>query len=43
MQLELFDTMVVPILLYGAEVWSFENCNIRLSPLYLKFISFVYE
>jgi hypothetical protein len=28
MQLELFDTMVVPILLYGAEVWGFENCNI---------------
>ncbi|XP_071123898.1 uncharacterized protein [Mytilus edulis] len=26
MQLELFDTMVVPILLYGAEVWGFENC-----------------
>jgi hypothetical protein len=25
---ELFDTMVVPILLYGAEVWGFENCNI---------------
>jgi hypothetical protein len=20
--------MVVPILLYGAEVWGFENCNI---------------
>lgn len=29
MQLELFDTMVVPILLYGAEVWGFENCNIE--------------
>jgi hypothetical protein len=28
MQLEIFDTMVVPILLYGAEVWGFENCNI---------------
>jgi hypothetical protein len=28
MQLELFDTMVVPILLYGAEMWGFENCNI---------------
>lgn len=28
MQLELFDTMVVPILLYGAEVWGFEYWNI---------------
>ena len=28
MQLELFDTMVVPILLYGVEMWGFENCNI---------------
>jgi hypothetical protein len=27
MQLELFDTMVVPILLYGVEMWGFENCN----------------
>ena len=27
-QLELFDTLVVPILLYGSEVWGFENCNI---------------
>ena len=25
MQLELFDTMVVPILLYGVEMWGFEN------------------
>jgi hypothetical protein len=30
MQLELFDTMVVPILLYGVEMWCFENCNIHI-------------
>ena len=28
MQLKIFDTMVVPILLYGAEVWGFEYWNI---------------
>lgn len=27
-QLELFDAKVVPILLYSAEIWGFENCNI---------------
>ena len=27
-QLKLFDTMIAPILLYGSEVWGFENCDI---------------
>lgn len=27
-QLKLFDTAIVPILLYGCEVWGFENCEI---------------
>ena len=27
-QLHLFDTMIAPILLYGAEVWGFEKANI---------------
>ena len=27
-QLELFDTMVLPVVMYGCEVWSFEKNNI---------------
>ncbi len=27
-QLELFDSMVMPILLYGTEIWGYENCNV---------------
>ena len=40
MQLELFDTMVVPILLYGAEVWVFENCNI-IENLHMQFCKII--
>ena len=28
MQLNVFDTLVAPILLYGSEVWGFENVDI---------------
>ena len=28
LQLEIFDHTVVPILLYGCEVWGFENTDI---------------
>ena len=28
LQLHLFDTMIAPILLYGSEVWGFENLNV---------------
>ncbi len=27
-QLKLFDTMVMPILLYGSEVWGYENLDL---------------
>ena len=30
-QLELFDTMVLPVVMYGCEVWGFEKNNIRES------------
>jgi hypothetical protein len=35
-QCHMFDTMVVPILLYGSEVWGYENLNI-IESLHLKF------
>ena len=40
LQLELFDKMIKPILLYGAEVWGFGNCDVieRIHLKYLKYI-----
>ena len=35
-QLEMFDKAVVPILLYGAEIWGYENFDI-LERVHLKF------
>ena len=35
-QLELFDVLVVPVILYGCEVWSPESCDI-LEKLHLRF------
>ena len=35
-QLDLFDKIVKPILLYGSEVWGFRNCGI-LEKVHLKF------
>ena len=35
-QLKLFDSVVVPILLYGCEVWGFSNINL-VEKLHLKF------
>jgi hypothetical protein len=32
--LSLFDNLVLPILLYGCEVWGFENCDV----FYRKFL-----
>ena len=39
-QLQLFDALVVPILLYGCEVWGFQNidCVEKLHRKYLKYI-----
>ena len=39
-QLELFDKIVVPILLYGSEIWGFENVKV-LESLHLKFCKYI--
>ena len=39
-QLDMFDKMVVPILLYGCELWGFENLDI-IERLHLKFCKFI--
>ena len=40
LQLELFDSLILPILLYGCEVWGYENVLI-LDGLYLKYLEYV--
>ncbi len=39
-QLELFDRMIEPILLYGSEVWGFESLGI-IEKLHLKYCKYV--
>ena len=39
-QLKLFDTLVIPIMTYGAEVWGFEHLNM-LDQLELQFLKLV--
>ena len=39
-QLKLFDSVVVPVLLYGAEIWCFEACNI-IEKLHLRFCKMI--
>ena len=39
-QLELFDTLIMPILTYGCEVWGFENLNI-IEKLHLKYLKYI--
>ena len=43
LQLIVFDHTIVPILLYGCEVWGFENMDIteRLHSEFLKKIAFL--
>jgi hypothetical protein len=38
--LQLFDVMVAPILLYGAEVWGYEKNDIA-ETLYLEFCKYI--
>ena len=38
LQLKMFDTMVAPILLYGCEIWGFENINAIESLFFCNFI-----
>ena len=40
-QLKLFDTMIVPILLYGSEVWGFENCEV-IEAYHFKFCKLMF-
>ena len=40
--LELFDKMISPILLYGSEVWGFENISL-IEKLQLKFIRYLFR
>ena len=39
-QLELFDAVVTPVVLYGSEIWCYEGCEI-LEKLHLKFCKIV--
>ena len=39
-QLQLFDILVTPILLYGSEIWSYENCEI-LEKLHLRYCKYL--
>ena len=38
-QLELFDSLVLPILTYGCEVWGFKNTNL-IEKLHLKYLKY---
>jgi hypothetical protein len=40
MVFKLFDTCVAPIVLYGAEVWGYENCEI-LEKVHTKFLKII--
>ena len=39
-QIDMFDKMVTPILLYGCEIWGFENLDI-IEKIHLKFCKIV--
>lgn len=39
-QLELFDKTVKPILLYGAEIWGYGNCDV-IERVHLKFLKYL--
>ena len=42
LQLKLFDSSILSILLYGCEVWEYENVLI-LDSLYLKYLKYVLD
>ena len=39
-QLELFDAVVTPVVLYGSEIWCYEGCEI-LEKLHLQFCKII--
>ena len=39
-QLHLFDSQVVPVLLYGCEIWSHENCE-DIEKLHLRYCKYI--
>ena len=39
-QLQLFDSLVQPIMLYGCEVWGFKNCDV-LEKVHIKFYKMI--
>ena len=41
-QLDLFDKTVKPILLYGAELWGYGNCD-SLERIHLKFLKYIFN
>ena len=41
-QFDLFDKIVVPILLYGCEIWGFESLDI-LERTYFKFLKYIFN
>ena len=40
--LDLFDKVVIPVLLYGSEVWGFENLDL-IEHLHLKFLKYLFN
>ena len=39
-QIDFFNKIIKPILLYGCEVWGFGNCDVieRIQPIFYKYI-----
>ena len=40
-QLQLFHTLVTPVVMYGAEVWGIKDCTV-IERLHLKFCKYIY-
>ena len=41
-QLDLFDKLVVPLLLYDCEIWGFESLDI-IERIHLKFLKYIFN
>ncbi len=41
LQLKLFDTLVIPIMLYGSEIWGYEHFDLleKLQLIFLNLLS----